>query len=188
MFWPHLIEKGHRGLSKLCNVIGLAPSLSDVQFMEHVNFLESIASELYLENVKSAKEKANCLVQKEYGVDSRDAIDLPASFDGSWCWHKWTGNRGIVSAIAGVSSQIIDVSYKCRSYAQCSFIEECKKNGKLLTIEYLDAVIGHEPKCFLNHIASPQVRKFFHAFFSEKRNSFPSELCMKSCIFTFLAY
>ena len=85
MFWPHLIEKGHRGLSKLCNVIGLAPSVSNVQFMEHVNFLESIASELCLENVKSAKEKANCLVQKEYGVDSRDAIDLPVSFDGSWC-------------------------------------------------------------------------------------------------------
>ena len=74
-----LISKGHRGLSKLCTVIGLAPLVSDVQFTEHMNFLESIALELRLEIMKSAGERAKCLMQKEYGVDSTDVIDLPES-------------------------------------------------------------------------------------------------------------
>ena len=54
-----LIGKGHRGLSKLCSVIGLAQSISDVPFMEDMNFLESIALELSLENMKSVGEVLN---------------------------------------------------------------------------------------------------------------------------------
>ena len=48
-----------------------------------------------------------------------------------------------------------------------------KKNEKFPTIEYLDAVIEHEPKSFKNHFASPQVSKLFHVFLTEKRNFFP---------------
>lgn len=56
--WPFvLIGKGHRGLPKLCSVIGLAPSISDVQFTEHMNLLESIALQLCLENIKSARKE-----------------------------------------------------------------------------------------------------------------------------------
>ena len=81
----HLIGKGHRGLSKLCSAMEIAPAVSDIRFTEHMNFLESIALELRLENMKSAGESAKCLMQKEYGVDSTIElmIDLPASFDAS---------------------------------------------------------------------------------------------------------
>ena len=48
--------------------------------------------------------------------------------------------------LAEVTSQVIDVSYKCRNCAQCSFIEEHKKNENFFTIEYLDSVIEHETK------------------------------------------
>ena len=58
VFWPFvLIGKGHRGLPKLCSVIGLAPSISDVQFTEHMNLLESIALQLCLENIKSTRKE-----------------------------------------------------------------------------------------------------------------------------------
>lgn len=58
VFWPFvLIGKGQRGLPKLCSVIGLAPSISDVQFTEHMNLLESIALQLCLENIKSARKE-----------------------------------------------------------------------------------------------------------------------------------
>lgn len=78
----HLIVRGHRVLSKLCSVIGLALPVSDVPFTEHINFFESIASGFRLEKVKSAKERIKFLTEKEHEVDSTDAIDLPASFDG----------------------------------------------------------------------------------------------------------
>ena len=61
--------------------------------------------------MRSAGERAKCFMQKEHGVDSIDVIDLSASFDDSWCSRKCTANRGIVSAIAEISSQVIDVSY-----------------------------------------------------------------------------
>ena len=41
-------------------------------------------------------------------------------FDGVLVVHA---NKAMVSAIAEVSSQVSDVSYKCGSYAECSFIE-----------------------------------------------------------------
>ena len=56
----HLIGKGYISLSKLCSVIGLAPSSSDVQFMKHMNFLRSITLELCLESMKSTRERAKC--------------------------------------------------------------------------------------------------------------------------------
>ena len=58
-------------------------------------------------------------------------------------------------------------------YAQCSFIEERKKNSKFSATEYLYSVIEHKPNCFKSHFASPQVSKLFHVFLTEKRNSFP---------------
>ena len=56
-------------------------------------------------------------MQKEYGFYSTDVKDLTASFHGSWCSHGWIANTGIVSAIAEVSSQIIEISYLCCSCA-----------------------------------------------------------------------
>lgn len=76
-----LIEKRDKGLSKLCSCIRLAPTVFDVRFTEHINFNESIALDFRLENMKSATESAKCLMQKVYGVDSMDVIDLPARLE-----------------------------------------------------------------------------------------------------------
>ena len=65
--------------------------------------------------MKSAGERAKCLMQNKYGIDSTNVIDLAVSFDGSCCSRGWTAKRGTVSAIAEVSSQVTDVSYKCCS-------------------------------------------------------------------------
>ena len=70
-----------------------------------MNSLESIALELRLKNMKSSGEKAKCLMEKEFGVDSKDVLDLPASFDGSWCLRSWTANRRIVSGVGEVTAQ-----------------------------------------------------------------------------------
>ena len=94
-----------------------------------MNFFENIAFEIYLESMKSGRERAKCFMQKEYRVDSADVIDLLASFD-DLC--RRTANRGTVLATAEVSSQVI-VFYKCRSCAQCSFM----RNFLLLNISLL---------------------------------------------------
>ena len=52
--------------------------------------------------MKSTRERTKCLMQKEHGVDSADVIDLPASFEGSWCLCGWTTDREIVSAMASL--------------------------------------------------------------------------------------
>ena len=74
--------------------------------------------------------------------------------------------------MGGLQIEVNDVSSKCQSCLKSLLIEERKKNGKFSTIEYLDAKIEHEPKCFKNDFASPQVSKLF-VFLTEKRNSIP---------------
>ena len=49
--------------------------------------------------------------------------------------------------------------------------EKHKKNGKFSTIEYLDAVIEHERKCFKNHFTSSQLSKLFPVFLTEKKKA-----------------
>lgn len=123
--------------------------------------------------MKSAGERTRYLTQKEEGVDSMHVIDLPASFDGSWCLCRWTANRGIASSTAEVSNLKLWIFPINGKALQSSLIEECKKNGKVPTIEYLAVVIKQEPIYFKNHFASPQVNKLFHFFPLKKRNSFP---------------
>lgn len=69
-----------------------------------------------------AGERVNCLMQKGHGVDFTDAIKLPASFDGCWCSCGWTTNKGIVSAIVEVSSQVIEFFSKCRCWIHSDII------------------------------------------------------------------
>lgn len=107
-------------------------------------------------------------MQNKNGIETTNVIDLAASLDGSCCSRGWTAKRGIVSGIAEISSQVIDVLYKCCSCEQGSFIKEGKQNEKFYTIEYLDAVIEYEPKGFKNHFACPKVSKLFHVFITEK--------------------
>ena len=74
-----------------------------------------MTSELCFQNMKSAM----WLMQIKNGIETTNAIDLAASLDGSCCSRGWTAKRGIVSGIAEISSQVIDVSYKCCSCEQC---------------------------------------------------------------------
>ena len=66
------------------------------------------------------------------------------------------GSRRVVTTIAEKTAQVTDVSYRCKTCVQCNLIEERKNNG-LSTIDYLDQIIEHEPKCFKSHYGSPQV-------------------------------
>ena len=119
--------KVHTGLSELWSVIGPAPPISDVRFTKHMNFLENIALELCLKNMKSAGERAKCLIQKEYGAYNTDIIDLPPSFDDSWCSCKWTANRGTVSATAEMSYQVIDISYNATAKHSVHSLKNAKR-------------------------------------------------------------
>ena len=77
-------------------------------------------------------------------------------FDGSWNSHGLTASRGIVSAIAESTSQVLDVAYKSRVCSQYVGMEERKKNGACSKLEYLDWYIRHENNCFTNHGGSAQ--------------------------------
>ena len=43
---------------------------------------------------------------------SIEVVGISISFDGTWSSHGWTASRDIVTAIAEISSQVIDVSFK----------------------------------------------------------------------------
>lgn len=65
-------------------------------------------------------------------------------------------NKGVVSAIAEVSAQVLDVTLKFRKCSQCSVMDEKKQKGNVTTFECLDWYVQHEPKCMRNHFGSPQ--------------------------------
>ena len=111
------------------------------------------------ENLKEAASRARDLTIREQNLaHSTEVVDIPTNFDGTRSSRGWTAGRGVVTALAEISSQVIDVSYKCRVCNQCNIIEERKKNGVLSTIEHLEQITEHERSCFKNHSGSPQVR------------------------------
>ena len=101
---------------------------------------------------------------KEYGTLSSGIVDIPTSFDGTWSSRGWTASRGVVTAIAEISSQVLDVSLKCRVCNQCNVMEERKQNEPVTVIEYPDWFVVHEPNCLKKHFASPQVRDSISTF------------------------
>ena len=158
-----MIGKRRNGLSKFCSTLGLSFPIAKSQFVKHVKYLEEKTFELRDENLKMAATRARNLIIKENNLDpSIENVDIPTSFDGTWCSRGWTVSRGVVTAIAEKITQVVDVSYRCKTCVQCNLIEECKKKKKkkkvgLLTIDYLNQITEREPKCFKNHYGSPQV-------------------------------
>ena len=55
------------------------------------------------------------MIIKENNLDpSVENVDIPTSFDGTWCSCGWTARRGVFTAIAEKIAQVIDVSYICK--------------------------------------------------------------------------
>ena len=157
-----LAGKGRKGILKICSVLGLSSPLAKSRFSEHVKFWEKTSYDLREENLFMCAKRAKELMARENGVNVDTVLDVPTSFDGSWSSRGWTANNGIVSAIADISSQVIDISYKCRSCAQCTLMNERKHNGEVTAVGYLDWFIEHEINCFKNHDGSPQVLYFIY--------------------------
>ena len=98
------------GLLKFCSALGLSSPIVKTQFVEHVKHLEEEAFELRDENFKITATQAGNLTIKENNLDLLvENIDIPTSFDGAWCLHRWNANRGVVIAIAEKTAQVIDV-------------------------------------------------------------------------------
>ena len=154
-----VIGKGCTGLLKLCGVLGLCSPIAKSCFTEHLKVFEEKAFILCDEKLKKAASRARDLTIREQNLaHSLQVADIPTSFGGTWSSCRWTASRGFVTAITEISSQVIDVSYKCRVCNQYNIIEGWKKNRLLFTIEHLEQIIEHEPSCFKNHSGSPQVR------------------------------
>ena len=63
-----------------------------------------------------AATRARNLIFKESNLDpSVEIVDIPTSFDGTWCSRGWTASRGVVTAIVEETAQVIDVSYRCKT-------------------------------------------------------------------------
>ena len=153
-----IIGKGRTGLHKFCSVVGLASPVCKQSFSEYTKYWEQLSKELCTENMITAAENAKKLVREDEGLHTyENIIDIPTMFDGSRNSRGWTANRGIVSAIAESTSQVLDVAYKSRVSSQYVVMEERKKNGECSTLEYLDWYIRHESNCFTNHDGSAQV-------------------------------
>ena len=51
-------------------------------------------------------------IREQNLAHSIEVVGISISFDGTWSSHGWTASRDIVTAIAEISSQVIDVSFK----------------------------------------------------------------------------
>ena len=124
-------------------------------------------------------------MQKEYGVDSSDAIDLLAIFDGLSCSCGWTANRGIFSAIAEFDLKLLMFPINVVVVHSVHSLKNAKKSAKFSTAEYFYALIKHERKSSWTQRpeSSLQVSKLFHGFLTEKRNFLSLWFGMKSGIF-----
>ena len=85
-------------------------------------------------------------MQKEYGVDSGDAIDLLAIFDGLSCSRGWTANRGIFSATAEFYLKLLVFPINVMAVHSVQSLKNAKKSAKFSTVEYFYALIKHERK------------------------------------------
>ena len=70
------------------------------------------------------------MVIKENNLDlSVENVDIPKSFDGTWCLCGWSAIREVVTAIGEKTAQVVNVSCRCKTCVQCNLIEECKKKS-----------------------------------------------------------
>ena len=57
-----------------------------------------------------AATRALNLINKENNLDpSVENVDIPTSFDGTWCSRRRTTSTGVVTAIAEKTVQVVDV-------------------------------------------------------------------------------
>ena len=60
-------------------------------------------------------------MKKECDIATSDTFDVATSFDGSWSSRGWTANKGIESAIAEGTCQVLDKMFKsstCTEYTK----------------------------------------------------------------------
>ena len=59
--------------------------------------------------------RARNLIIKENNLDpSVENVDVPTSFDGTWCSHGLTASRGVVTGIAEKTAQVV-ACYRCKT-------------------------------------------------------------------------
>ena len=77
-----------------------------------------------------AATRARSLIIKENNLDpSVKNFDIPTNFGGIWCSREWTASRGVVTAIAEKTAQVIHFSYSRKTCDQCNLTKERKNNG-----------------------------------------------------------
>ena len=105
-------------------MLGLYSPVTKSPFTEHLKVFEEKAFILRVKNLKEAASRARDLTIREQNLThSTEVVDIPTSFDWTWSSRGQTASRGIVTAIAEISCQVIDASYKCRVCNQCNIIE-----------------------------------------------------------------
>ena len=150
------IGKGRTALEKVSSIIGLNSPINKNSYANMTKLIEEKAFDLRCESMKTAAENAK-KSSVHFNGDMNEIIDIPTSFDGSWKSKGWSSLKGIATAIADETGQIIDVAYKNNSCHQCNQMDEKKQNGVVTEIEYMDWFLEHENSCFHNHDGSSQV-------------------------------
>ena len=139
---------------ELCGVLGLTSPISKKSFATTTKVWGKITCDLKGKSFQNAVEKAKS-TKKECDIATSNTFDVATSFDGSWSSKGWTASKGILSAIAEQTCEVLDVVFKWRTYIECAKMEERKSLGQLSRLEYLDCYILHKPECLKNHEASP---------------------------------
>ena len=152
------IGKGNTSAKKVISVLSLSTPINRQSWSEQTAYFEQKTFALKDDCLKRAgkllKKKA---MEEDAKLKEKDIFDIATSFDGSWQTPGWSSSKGIVSAIAENTSQVLDISYKCNYCTECQKMKERKRNGDLSELSYLEWFVNHEEKCMCNHEGSAQV-------------------------------
>ena len=149
---------GRTGALKLCTVMNLDLPLSQHPWQEVTMKLEAASIELREESCYRARGEVAELYKDRNpsSVNLDGSVDVKAGFDGSWQQRGWTSTQGVVSATSPDTGKVLDVHHLVNVCAQCSTIDQQRKEGKFTELQYLEKIIAHEDYCRKNHDGSPQ--------------------------------
>ena len=94
---------------KRCGVLGLTSPISKNLLLRPLNFRGKITCDLKGKSFQNVIGKVKSL-KKECDIATSNTFDVATSFDGSWSSKGWTANKGIVSAIAEQTCEVLHIN------------------------------------------------------------------------------
>lgn len=149
---------GRSGACKFLSILNLGQPLSHKPWVNITRFWEDLCLDIRDESCKKARTRVASIAtsQSESNVNSDGSVNIATGFDGSWKTRGHSSSEGVTSAVAELTSQVVDVHHLVNTCRDCHRLKEAHENGKLDELTYLGKVVAHNETCRFNHAGSSQ--------------------------------